>query len=125
MITRRIQRSSSVEDDIARYLAEVRDWVQVCIARYGETEPTERHVQLTYTVGWEPYLRHTLDERALSFLACARDHVTARFSENGMWAQGCSARSVSAVARGHGRDNNAGMTTAVLAPLLGALGSTR
>ena len=33
---------------------------------------------------------------------------------------GCSARSVSAIARGHGRDNNAGMTTAVLAPLLNA-----
>jgi hypothetical protein len=30
---------------------------------------------------------------------------------------GCSARSVSAVARGHGRDNHAGMTTAVLGPL--------
>jgi len=33
---------------------------------------------------------------------------------------GCSARSVSAIARGHGRDNNAGVTTAVLAPLLKA-----
>ena len=30
---------------------------------------------------------------------------------------GCSARSVSAVARGHGRDNHAGMTTAVLGPI--------
>lgn len=30
---------------------------------------------------------------------------------------GCSSRSVSAIARGHGRDNHAGMTTAVLAPL--------
>jgi len=33
---------------------------------------------------------------------------------------GCSARSVSAVCRGHGRDNNAGMTTAVLLPLMEA-----
>ena len=32
---------------------------------------------------------------------------------------GCSARTVSAVARGHGRDNNAGMVTAVLKPALG------
>lgn len=31
---------------------------------------------------------------------------------------GCAARTVSAVARGHGRDNHAGMTTAVLGPLL-------
>ncbi len=31
---------------------------------------------------------------------------------------GCSARSVSAVARGHGRDNHTGMTTGVLQPLL-------
>ena len=30
---------------------------------------------------------------------------------------GCSARSVSAIARGHGRDNNAGVVTAVLGPL--------
>lgn len=31
---------------------------------------------------------------------------------------GCAARSVSAVARGHGRENHAGMTTAVLQPVL-------
>jgi hypothetical protein len=31
---------------------------------------------------------------------------------------GCAANTVSAVARGHGRENHAGMTTAVLAPLL-------
>ncbi len=30
---------------------------------------------------------------------------------------GCSARTVSAIARGHGRENNAGMITAVLAPI--------
>jgi hypothetical protein len=35
---------------------------------------------------------------------------------------GCSARSVSAVARGHGRENHAGVTTAVLAPLLECFG---
>jgi hypothetical protein len=85
MITRRIQRSSSVEEDIARFLAKVRDWV----------------------------------------LACARDQVFAYFSENGMWAHGCSARLVSAVARGHGRDTDAGMKTARLVPLLSAYGSTR
>ena len=31
---------------------------------------------------------------------------------------GCAARTVSAVARGHGRDNHAGMTTAVLGPIM-------
>ncbi len=31
---------------------------------------------------------------------------------------GCSARTVSAIARGHGRENNSGVTTAVLGPLL-------
>lgn len=31
---------------------------------------------------------------------------------------GCAARTVSALARGHGRENNAGLTTAVLGPLL-------
>ncbi|MFP4056763.1 MAG: hypothetical protein ACLF0G_07830 [Candidatus Brocadiia bacterium] len=35
---------------------------------------------------------------------------------------GCSARSVSAVARGHGRDNGAGVVTAVLEPLLTSFG---
>ncbi|MBT5872748.1 MAG: hypothetical protein HOH43_04965 [Candidatus Latescibacteria bacterium] len=32
-------------------------------------------------------------------------------------SHGCAAQSVSAVARGHGRDNNAGMITAVLDPI--------
>jgi len=31
---------------------------------------------------------------------------------------GCAANTVSAIARGHGRENHAGVTTAVLAPLL-------
>ena len=35
---------------------------------------------------------------------------------------GCAARTVSAVARGHGRDNHAGMTTAVLLPMMRQLG---
>lgn len=35
---------------------------------------------------------------------------------------GCGARSVSAIARGHGRNNNAGVVTAVLAPLMDAFG---
>ena len=37
---------------------------------------------------------------------------------------GCSARSVSAVARGHGRDNNTGILTGVLGPLM-AWGETK
>jgi hypothetical protein len=35
---------------------------------------------------------------------------------------GCSSRSVSAVCRGHGRDNHAGMTTAVLSPIMATFG---
>jgi hypothetical protein len=31
---------------------------------------------------------------------------------------GCAARTVSAIARGHGRENHAGMITAVLGPML-------
>ena len=38
---------------------------------------------------------------------------------------GCAARSVSAVARGHGRDNDTGMVTAVLAPMLHRSSSRR
>lgn len=37
---------------------------------------------------------------------------------------GCSARTVSAIARGHGRENHAGTITAVLAPVLDWLGKT-
>ncbi len=44
-------------------------------------------------------------ELAQQFLPDGRDH-------------GCAARTVSAVARGHGRENHAGMTTAVLGPLI-------
>lgn len=36
---------------------------------------------------------------------------------------GCSAATVSAIARGHGRDNNTGVVTSVLAPLLNRAGS--
>ena len=35
---------------------------------------------------------------------------------------GCAANTISAVARGHGRDNNAGVTTAVLGPIAEAFG---
>jgi hypothetical protein len=38
---------------------------------------------------------------------------------------GCAASTVSAIARGHGRDNHAGMTTAVLEPLMQVFGKRR
>ncbi len=46
------------------------------------------------------YFRH-----AVNLMPDGRDH-------------GCAARSVSAIARGHGRNNHAGMTTAVLLPVM-------
>ncbi|MCK5801865.1 MAG: hypothetical protein KAI66_03485 [Lentisphaeria bacterium] len=44
--------------------------------------------------------------------------LAARRALAGNLHHGCAANTVSAIARGHGRENNAGMATAVLAPLL-------
>jgi len=88
VITRTIEPSTSAGEGIRRFLDEVKGWVGACMARYGEAEPTGGHDQLTYTVGWEPYVRHVDDGQALSFLARARDQVAAHFSGNGMWVHG-------------------------------------
>ena len=50
-------------------------------------------------------LAHAYFQLARQTLPDGRDH-------------GCAARTISAVARGHGRENHAGMTTAVLGPLI-------
>jgi len=50
-------------------------------------------------------LAHTYFRLARKVYPSGRDH-------------GCSSQSVSAVCRGHGRDNHAGMTTAVLSPIM-------
>lgn len=50
-------------------------------------------------------------------LACAHFTLARQAFDSGR-EHGCAARSVSAVARGHGRDNHAGMVTAVLEPAL-------
>jgi hypothetical protein len=115
-----------------RFLSEVGRWAADCRGTYQAKPPTNVHDQLTYTTGWEPWIVHTQDAATIAFLKTARDQVASHLSRNGMWRHGywkeqeahhgrdhgCSARSVSAIARGHGCDNNAGVTTAVLAPLL-------
>jgi hypothetical protein len=52
-------------------------------------------------------------------LACAYFRLARAVYPDGR-RHGCSARTVSAIARGHGRCNNAGMVTAVLVPVMDA-----
>ncbi len=83
---------------------------------WREDDQPRRHNPITLAVAAEieddPQLAtHALD-LAHAYLQLAR-----RCLPDGR-THGCAARTVSAVARGHGRENHAGMTTAVLGPLL-------
>jgi len=81
---------------------------------YEQGRP-RRHNPIVLATAAEVTGDEQLATRALD-LARAYFHLARRVYPHGR-EHGCSARSVSAVARGHGRDNNAGMVTAVLGPL--------
>jgi len=74
-----------------------------------------RHNPITLAVAAEiandPDLATQAVDQARAYFALAR-----RAHPDGR-DHGCAAQSVSAVARGHGRENHAGMTTAVLGPI--------
>ncbi len=88
MISRPVDRSTNVREASDRTLAELKGWIDDCMARYAGTRPTDGHDQLTYTTGWEPYIAATGDASVISFLKGARDQVARHFSENGMWKHG-------------------------------------
>ena len=66
------------------------------------------------------------DDPALAALAVDLAHAHFRLAVEAFPSgrhHGCCAQSVSAVARGHGRDNNTGMVTEVLEPMLQRMAS--
>ena len=77
-----------------------------------------RHNPILLAVAAEITQNQDLATRAVD-IARAYFHLARKVYPHGR-EHGCSARSVSAIARGHGRDNNAGVVTAVLGPLLEA-----
>ena len=85
--------------------------------RWLEDGRARRHNPITLAVAAEIGGDGALQTRALDL---ARTYfLLARAAFPDGRDHGCSARSVSAIARGHGRENHAGMTTAVLGPALG------
>lgn len=84
--------------------------------RWLEDGAERRHNPITLAVAAEICQDGALQTRALDL---ARTYfLLARAAFPDGRAHGCSARTVSAIARGHGRENHAGMTTAVLGPAL-------
>ena len=84
--------------------------------RWLEDSRERRHNPITLAVAAEIEGDSALHARAVDL---ARTYfLLARDAFPDGRDHGCSARSVSAIARGHGRENHAGMTTAVLGPAL-------
>lgn len=76
-----------------------------------------RHDPILLSLAAEIQDDHRLATRAVD-LARAYFALSVKLLPDGR-DHGCAARTVSAVARGHGRNNHAGMTTAVLLPTIG------
>ena len=85
--------------------------------RWLEDGRARRHNPITLAVAAEIRGDSALQTRALDLARTYFLLARAAFADGR--DHGCSARSVSAIARGHGRENHAGMTTAVLGPALG------
>ncbi|MEM7134067.1 MAG: hypothetical protein AAF702_47695 [Chloroflexota bacterium] len=81
---------------------------------YEDNQPRQRSPILLATAAEirqdDALLTQSLDLARTHFLLARRVYPNGRH-------HGCSARTVSAVARGHGRENNAGMVTGVLGPV--------
>jgi hypothetical protein len=84
--------------------------------RWLEDGIPRRHNPITLAVAAEIQGDEQLAAQAVG-LAHAAFLLSCRAFPDGR-DHGCAARTVSAIARGHGRDNHAGMTTAVLGPIM-------
>ena len=86
------------------------------MAKWLEDGRPRRHgvvlLSLAAEIKRDPNLARRCLELGRSYIALARQ----AYSDGR--EHGCSGRSVSAIARGHGRDNNTGLVTGVLEPLL-------
>jgi hypothetical protein len=88
MLTRSVEHSTGFSEAYARFMTSLGRWVDVCIERYADAEPTDVHDQGTYTTGWAPYLRERAHPHALAFLKRRRDAIHDHFIATGQWHHG-------------------------------------
>ncbi len=84
----RIERSSSLDQALDLFLADIGAWANACVDRYADEPPIAGHDQLTYTTGWEPYLTERPDDRVARFLRAERDKVASYFATTDKWHHG-------------------------------------
>ncbi len=88
MLTLAVEHSVGFSEAYMRFMTSVGRWVEVCIERYADAEPTDVHDQGTYTTGWAPYLQARQDAHALDFLKQRRDAIHDHFVTTGQWHHG-------------------------------------
>ena len=71
-----------------RFLDDLAEWAEECIARYGEAPATDVHDQCTFLTGLQPLLTHRHSPDLLVFFRRMRDRVRAHFADTGQWAHG-------------------------------------
>lgn len=93
---------------------------RIDMPRWFEDSLPRRHNPILFSLAAE--ISHDTGLAAISVDIARAYFALAREAYPDGRDHGCSARSVSAIARGHGRDNHAGVTTAVLSPVMNAFG---
>ena len=105
----------SIEPEVRRERRPVGIGKRVDMPRWYEDGAPRRHNPVLLAVAAEIAQNQDLATRAVD-LARAYFHLARKVYPHGR-EHGCSARSVSAVARGHGRNNGVGVVTGVLGPI--------
>ena len=86
--------STSVADspDLAtaceRFLDELRQWADACIAELADEPALDGHDQGTFTVGWAALIEARGCRPALDFMKKLRDKAKAHFDATGLWKHG-------------------------------------
>ena len=88
MYNRTIHPSPDLPTARDRFLADIAAWVRDCLDRYADAPATNVHDQATFTTGWEPYIRLTVDAEALAFMRGQRDRIRDHFTATGQWRHG-------------------------------------
>ena len=81
-----VRRSATLHEAQVAFLQALEQWVDDCMAAYGEAPVTDVHDQLTYTTAWEVVAPGRPD--VLAFLKTRRDQVCRHFVDSGQWRHG-------------------------------------
>ena len=88
LVTQPVEHSRDLAHAVERFLDDVRNWADTCIAEYADAPATDVHDQNTYTIGWAPMIR-ALDHRtAVDFMRLGRDRIREHFVGTGAWHHG-------------------------------------